>query len=205
MNEILTYPDPVLAKVSRPITEEEIKSGMIEGLSLNTILDDMMVALATSKGVGLAAPQIGFSIRLFMLDLRDGTLPRVFINPKLERFGDKAIGDEGCLSLPGLFIRVKRSLGCTVTAQAPDGKAFTLKMEGLSARACQHENDHLDGMLAINRLSTTPPSVRRKLEVMERTYGEWQKHLAPKKPSSLPQGTGGVVDKPLPQVFGHKE
>jgi peptide deformylase len=195
-NEIRTYPDPVLLKEARPVTDEEFSSGMIDGVSLNTILDDMMTALASSKGVGLAAPQIGVSIRLFMIDLRDGNLPRVFINPKVECAGKLVSGDEGCLSVPGLFVKVKRHPACTVNAKAPDGKPFALKMEGLAARACQHENDHLSGLLFIHRMGiAVAPSVRRSLEVMERTYKEWQKHLASKKPQQEAP-PGGVVLEP---------
>ena len=196
-NEIRTYPDPVLLKVARPVTEEEFKSGMIDGVSLNTIMDDMMTTLASSKGVGLAAPQMGVSMRLFMLDMRDGNLPRVFVNPKVECFGKQVSGDEGCLSVPGLFVKVKRHPACTVKAQAQDGKPFALKMEGLAARACQHEADHLDGRLCIHRMGiAVPPSVRRKLDAMERTYREWQKHLASTVVPTLPESSSASSPQP---------
>jgi len=151
---IRLYGDPVLREISEPVEELD---GRIEQL-----VQDMFETMYAAEGVGLAAPQVGVLKRLFIVDLQDheeGSKPLVFINPKiLERKGT-AVMEEGCLSIPGIRSEIKRAEEVVVQAQDIKGQTFELRATGLLARAILHENDHLDGRLFVDYLST----VRRML------------------------------------------
>ncbi|MGE5177446.1 MAG: peptide deformylase [Hyphomicrobiales bacterium] len=147
------YGDPVLRKKAEPIaavTEET--AALIAGL-----FDTMY----REKGVGLAAPQVGRSARVFVVDVEDDAVrvKRAFVNPVITHREGTMVGEEGCLSIPGFREDVKRWARVTVEALDERGQPFTLEVEGLPARAIQHELDHLDGILFIDRLSP----IRRKL------------------------------------------
>lgn len=126
------------------------------------LIQDMEDTLMTQKGVGLAAPQIGESLRIFIstveTETSDGELvffskPQVFINPKLTNPGsNKVIGKEGCLSIPGLRGYVARPDSITVTALNLQGEEFVMHLTGFAARVVMHENDHLNGVLYIDRM-----------------------------------------------------
>jgi len=112
----------------------------------------MLQTMRRHDGIGLAAPQVGKVLRLFVVDVewtRAKAVPKgyVFFNPELELGPDRVEAEEGCLSLPGEVAWVERSSTVRVSALGLDGKAFTLTAEGLFARAIQHENDHLEGRL----------------------------------------------------------
>jgi len=147
--QIRTYPDKVLREKCNPvlcITEEVEK-----------LIDDMAETMySASSAMGLAAPQVGATRRIFVVDTQQagekGGL-RVFVNPVLLRTADMAVCQEGCLSLPGVGERVRRAGRVAVQALNQKGEPFVLDAEGLLAVAIQHEYDHLDGVLLIDHLS----------------------------------------------------
>jgi peptide deformylase len=132
--------DPVLRKKAKEIKhiDEDIKK----------LIDDMSDTMYEAPGVGLAAPQVGVSKRLVMVDVGDGQGLQVFINPKIiKKEGELEEGLEGCLSVPGIYGDVKRQLKITVKAINRKGKGITVEASAFRARAIQHEIDHLDGIL----------------------------------------------------------
>lgn len=131
--------DPILRKESKVVKE-------ITG-RVKTIIKDMIETMYHENGVGLAAPQVGILKRIFVVDIQDGFGHRVFINPEITEKKGKEMGAEGCLSLPGVTGEVERSYSIVVKALNEKGEEFTLEAEGFLARAIQHENDHLNGVL----------------------------------------------------------
>ncbi|MCD6181069.1 MAG: peptide deformylase [Candidatus Cloacimonetes bacterium] len=148
--------DKVLRKVAEPI--KTIDDELLD------FLQDLAFTMYETDGVGLAAPQVGRSIRAFVVDpfwYREGheKNPIFFINPKFHRFEGEEGGDEGCLSVPGIFEKVLRAEELTVEATNEKGVTFTMEAEGFLARVIQHENDHLDGILFIDKI----PKLRRMI------------------------------------------
>lgn len=146
--EILKYPDQRLRVIAKEIDKisDDIKK----------IAISMIETMYNAKGIGLAATQVGIPVRLFVIDveqLDENPKPIVFINPKILSMDGKEKHDEGCLSIPGYTAPVERALKVTVRYRDLDGNTMELVAEGLLARAIQHENDHLDGKLFIDRLS----------------------------------------------------
>jgi len=136
----------ILRNKSVELTDEEIKSEEIQQLIKN-----MAITMLKKDGAGLAAPQVGKNIRLFVVETKDGSL--VFINPKITRKSfKKEIDTEGCLSLPDIWGKVKRSYRVKVEFIDKNGNKQSLKAQGLLARVIQHESDHLDGILFIDKL-----------------------------------------------------
>lgn len=155
IRKILHYPDKRLRTPGEPVSEF--------GPELSTLLDDMAETMYAAPGVGLAAPQIGVSKRVFIIDVAAGddapSQLRIFINPEfVERRGEVA-WEEGCLSFPGVHEEIERSEFVKVRAQDRTGAWFELEADGLLAIALQHENDHLDGKLMIDHVSL----LRRRL------------------------------------------
>ena len=145
MLDIYTLGEEVLEQKCQPVTKFD--SG------LRVLVNAMFETLDEADGVGLAAPQIGVSSRLFVINIRN-VEKRAFVNPQIiETSIETTSAEEGCLSIPGVWHDVERPSKVTVQAQDIEGKSFVVKAEGLLARAIQHENDHLNGMLFINRLS----------------------------------------------------
>lgn len=143
MLEIKEYGESVLREKSLPVKE-------ITPEILNLIRDMAEIMYATS-GVGLAAPQIGVSKRIMVIDgEEDGLI--VLINPIIVKSEGEVIEEEGCLSIPEVYSKVKRSLKVTVKALNENGEPIELTKEGLIARALQHELDHLEGILFIDRI-----------------------------------------------------
>ncbi len=136
--------DPVLREKARPV--ERFDRG------LRRLADDMFETMHEAPGVGLAAPQVGVSMRFFVYDDGD-TGPRFLANPELFDFDDDEVLDEGCLSIPGPFFPTKRALKVRARGLDLDGKPVEVVGEGLLARILQHETDHIDGMLYIDRLT----------------------------------------------------
>ncbi|MGB5812006.1 MAG: peptide deformylase, partial [Polyangiales bacterium] len=130
---------------------------------LHTLIDDMAETMYAAPGVGLAAPQIGVSKRLFIIDVAteddEPSDLRVFVNPEIIEADGETSFNEGCLSFPGVREDVDRAERVTVRALDRDGNPFELEADGLLAIAIQHENDHLEGKLMIDRLSV----LRRRL------------------------------------------
>lgn len=145
---ILRYPDKRLRIKGAPVTAFDD--------SLRALVDDMAETMYAAPGVGLAAPQIGVSLRLFVIDIAGDDEPsklQVFINPVfLTKVGEIA-WEEGCLSFPGIHEEIERAEKVTVRAQDVHGNAFELDADGLLAVALQHEYDHLEGTLMVDRVS----------------------------------------------------
>jgi len=185
MREIVCYPNPVLNKPCRPLTDEEIKSGMIEGESLNQIIEDMIdVMRQNGNGAGLAAPQVGLLLQVFVAELPSQTPmpPLVFINPILsEPNGGLIPMVEGCLSFPGVKITVKRPEGIKIKAKNLEGKEIEFDLHGILARVVQHETDHLSGINLIKKgTGVSSLSNRRTLDKLEKEYKAWEKRKAKK-------------------------
>jgi peptide deformylase len=140
---IRTFGDPVLRERAREVESFD--------RTLARLADDMIETMHEAPGVGLAAPQVGRSIRLIVLDIGDG--PRALVNPILSQLHGEQLGEEGCLSVPGLYFPVKRAMNARADGFDVDGKAVVIEGEGLLARVLQHEVDHIDGVLFIDRLS----------------------------------------------------
>lgn len=149
IRRITKHGEEVLKIPSPPVDFEEIKK------ELPSLLKDMWATMYAVKGVGLAAPQIGLNLRLAIIDVRPEGKPQqlVLINPEIIAREGSINDEEGCLSVPGLYAKVKRSAKATIRALNEDGEAYECSGEGLLARAFQHEIDHLDGKLFIDRLS----------------------------------------------------
>jgi len=145
---LVCYPDPMLRRRAEEITEfnDELKR----------LAASMAEVMHKSRGVGLAAPQVGSSIRLVVVNLGEDRGDLAVVNPVVKCAGDGVVGEEGCLSVPGVLGKVVRSETVLVVGVGLDEKEVELEAEGLMARVFQHETDHLDGTLFIDKL--TPAS-----------------------------------------------
>jgi peptide deformylase len=154
---ILHYPDPILLRVAQPVEAEAEE--------VRAVARRMIEIMHEAEGVGLAAPQVGLPWRVFVTGGRDGDpVDRAFINPVLTLArGEVEAAEEGCLSLPGLTAEVRRATAATICAVGLDGASFTMEGQGMTARIWQHECDHLDGVLIIDRMSTMARLASRKL------------------------------------------
>lgn len=119
---------------------------------LRATFRDMIETMYHEVGIGLAAPQVGISLRVMVVDQEKGGGPRVLINPEIESRGGSVVAEEGCLSVPGVFAPVERSEWLRLVAQDDRGEPVTIDARGLLARVIQHEVDHLDGLLFVDRL-----------------------------------------------------
>ncbi len=143
---------------------------------LHKFLDDMFESMYAAKGVGLAAPQIGVSRKIAVIDVSNGERPEdklVLINPKILKIDGKQEGEEGCLSIPGFREQVRRGRAVTVRAQNAKGEEFEKTGEDLLARAFLHETDHLYGRLYITHISALKRDLmKRKIKKLQRA-GDW--------------------------------
>jgi len=143
MLDIITYGNEILARKAEPV--KDIDDGV------RRLAQGMLEAMA-GKGIGLAGPQVASPLRVFVTDV-EGDKPRIFINPEIVLTSQELVTiEEGCLSLPRLYIDVIRPEFVRVQAWNEKGRPFTVETDGLLARVIQHENDHLDGVLFIDRL-----------------------------------------------------
>lgn len=154
LRPILKYPDPRLKQVAEPVkvVDDEIRR----------LVDDMAETMYDAPGVGLAANQIGVLLRVFVIDIAGEDEPsdlKVFINPEILATEGTQTWEEGCLSFPGVIEEIKRAERVTVRALGRDGQPFELEAHGLLAVAIQHENDHLNGIVMLDKLN----AVKRKL------------------------------------------
>lgn len=145
--EILTHPNEILRKPTRPVTfplTQEIKN----------LTRDMVATVRKAEGIGLAAPQVGKSVKVIVINLEKSGLPLfVLYNPKITSRSFKKIEiEEGCLSIPGVFGMVKRPKKVTVQAQNAEGKTIKITDEGWVSRVAQHEIDHINGILIIDKI-----------------------------------------------------
>jgi peptide deformylase len=166
---IVKYPDPVLAQKAETVTAFDA--------DLRKLVSDMWESMYAAEGIGLAAPQIGILKRITVIDVsfgKEADQKLVLINPEIiSREGGKTHEEEGCLSLPDIRDKVSRDATVVVRAQDIDGKWFEVSGAELLGRAMQHELDHLDGVLFIDRLSRLKRDLTlRKIRKAIRN-GEW--------------------------------
>jgi peptide deformylase len=147
---IVYHPDPILRRKARKVTEF--------GPELQKLIDDMVETMREAPGVGLAAPQVDVPLRLIVVeyseDEEEETPPKLYvlINPEIMRLSDETeVGTEGCLSIPGFVGDVERPVGAVIKGLNRYGKPIRIKAEGWLARVFQHEIDHLEGVLFIDR------------------------------------------------------
>ena len=150
IREIVTLPDPSLRRKARPVTKFDS--------NLQTLIDDMIETMRVTPGVGLAAPQVGVSDRVIVVeygDDEDEDVPKklyALVNPEIKSFSQEAeVGVEGCLSVPGLLGEVERSLAVTAKGLNRHGQPMRIKVKGWLARIFQHEIDHLNGVVFTDR------------------------------------------------------
>lgn len=149
LREIVQFGEDVLRKKCREVTSFDEK--------LAVLLDDMTETLLSADGVGLAAPQVGLLRRVVVIDIRDGKGTIELVNPVIVEQSGLQTGNEGCLSAPGEWCEVERPMRVTVKAFDRHGREFTVKGEGLLARALCHECDHLEGVLFTDRVKQAIP------------------------------------------------
>ena len=182
VHEIVIWPDPVLTKQADPVDSSEF------GEDFDALMVDMIETMYEADGLGLAAPQIGLSKQIFVVDVplmslaayeeegdeepeeegesEDGktkrTGPLIFVNPEFVEMTGEVLFDEGCLSLPDLTVEMKRAAVVKVRALDQKGEPFEMTAEGLFAIALQHEHDHLTGNLLVEKLSPLKRKLYRK-------------------------------------------
>ena len=140
---------------------------------IETLINDMERILYSENGLGLAAPQSGENVRLFILNPEELDLSghSVFINPRIQTSGDLIKDEEGCLSIPGIFELVKRPSHSSITALDQTGRSFSLELDDYNARAAQHEFDHLEGILFVDRLTPIRKRlIRKRLSEIKEEY-----------------------------------
>jgi len=168
--EIVNYPDPVLLAVGKPLGDDEFNG------DLEALVSDMFATMEKAGGVGLAAPQVGVSKRLFVMSVssEDSDPQRhALINPKIIHIEGEQIGDEGCLSFPGLFQVVQREMRVIAQARDLKGEEFELDVSGLAARCILHETDHCDGIVFLDRMTPLKRQLaKRKIKALQKT-GKW--------------------------------
>jgi peptide deformylase len=166
---IVKYGDPVLETPAATVDEFDTPE-------MNKLIEDMFESMYAAKGVGLAAPQIGISKRIAVIDCSNGERPEekiVIINPEIVKVEGSQTTEEGCLSIPGFRENVTRGKRVTVKAQNAKGEWFEMTGEDLLARAFQHETDHLNATLYINHVSVLKRDlIKRKIRKLAKA-GEW--------------------------------
>ena len=166
--DIVKYGDPVLTQRAEEVTEFDDQ--------LRKLVDDMFETMYGAPGVGLAAPQVGILKRLFVMDCSSGKNKKqkvALINPVIETEEGEQVGDEGCLSFPGIYVQVKRPMRLVVRAQDVDGSSYKLDVMELEARCVAHETDHLDGELFINYLSPLKRDLTKRKIKKRVKQGDW--------------------------------
>jgi peptide deformylase len=164
--EIRKYPDPILLKPAEPVTDF--------GPDLRRLVMEMFETMYAEHGVGLAAPQVGHSLRLYVVNCRpeqprDGEY--ALVNPEVVSVNGEQYGEEGCLSFPGMYAKKLRPNHVVMKAQNVDGEWFEVEGTGLLARALLHELDHLDGKVFVQDLELTEIiRLRKGLEQLKRKY-----------------------------------
>jgi peptide deformylase len=173
---ILEYPDPRLRKKAAPVT--------VVDDALRQLADDMLETMYAAKGVGLAATQVDVHKRLIVLDIsEERDHPLVLINPELLSSQGQGPGEEGCLSVPGIYDKLSRATQIRVRALDRDGKPLEMDAEGMLAVCIQHEMDHLEGKLFVDYLSELKRQmIRRRLEKehRQRSTGSQPRTAAPR-------------------------
>jgi peptide deformylase len=173
--DLTLYPDPLLRRPAAPVEafDEELRA----------IVTGMFERMYASKGVGLAAPQVGLKRRILVLNASGepgegrAAAELVLVNPRiLERSGPSTVLEEGCLSFPGIYADVERPESCRVRAFRPDGTAFEETYGGFTSRIIQHEYDHLEGVLLVDRMS--PADRLRNKAALEELVAKYKRKAA---------------------------
>ena len=166
--EIVKWPHPILDSPGDPVTDF--------GEGLKKLVSDMFETMYSAPGVGLAAVQVGVAKRLFVMDCSGGKDPDrrvVMINPEVIHVEGEQNGEEGCLSFPGVFTPVERSLRAIVRAHDINGNEFELDDTELTARCMLHETDHCDGIVFLDKMSPLKRElVKRKIKKLQKA-GKW--------------------------------
>ena len=166
--EVVKWPNPILDASADPVTVFDDK--------LKKLVNDMFETMYSAPGVGLAAVQVGVSKRLFVMDCSGGKDPEqrlVLINPDVLAVEGNQNGEEGCLSFPGIFTPVERSLRAVVRAQDVNGNEFEIDDTELTARCMLHETDHCDGIVFLDKMSPIKRElVKRKIRKLQKA-GQW--------------------------------
>ena len=168
--QIVHYPKEVLLTVAKPVGEGEF------GDNLARLAEEMFLTMEDAGGVGLAAPQVGISKRVFVMDIPqqdEEPIRQVLINPEILHIEGEQTGNEGCLSFPGLFQVVKREMRVIARAQDLNGNHFEIDVADLAARCILHETDHCDGIVFLDRMSPLKRELaKRKIKRLQKT-GKW--------------------------------
>lgn len=163
--QVLKYPNPILRKKSEPVTafDDELRETAAE----------MFELMRAERGVGLAAPQVGIGRRFFVMNVTGDPADDIFVaNPRLGLSREKEVGEEGCLSFPGITTSVKRAAEVEVTAQDLSGAEFTFVARELASACVQHETDHLNGVLLYDKMSAVSKLQNRGLlKKLEADFG----------------------------------
>jgi peptide deformylase len=167
--KIVKYGDPILQKEGEEVTN-------IDG-ELAQFVEEMFGTMYQAKGVGLAAPQVALSKKLFVMDVSSGKDAKeklVVINPQIVATKGKIVSEEGCLSFPGVYFEIERPEIVTVQALDIDGKEFTFEVSGLAARCVLHEKEHIDGHVFIEHLSPLKRDLIKRKIKKKIKLGEWE-------------------------------
>ena len=158
--KVRRYGDPVLRR----------RAALVDAVTpeVRRLAADMVDTMYDEVGIGLAAPQVGISMRLMVVGDEEGRGVQVLVNPAITAQGGTITAEEGCLSLPGIFAHVTRSEWVTLQAQDLEGHPVSITARGLRARVFQHELDHLDGILAVDRALDAEAIVERAVLERER-------------------------------------
>ena len=184
---VIHWPDPRLKQRAAEVTDF--------GADLASLVARMFVVMREEKGVGLAAPQLGVGLRVFVLNPSgDPADDAVYVNPVLSDGLDRETDEEGCLSLPGIRIDVERDVTLTISAQDLTGTRFSQTASGYLARIWQHEYDHLIGTLLLDRMGPTAKLLnRKKIREMEAIWAE--AHPAPANTGKPAKRAGRITGK----------
>jgi len=171
---IIHHPDPRLRKVSRPVTEFDDQ--------LAALAAKMLELMHSDNGVGLAAPQVGVLKRLIVFNpTGQPDDDQILVNPAIHDMHGSIEAEEGCLSLPGVNATIRRAQRCRVTAQDLRGRPIELELQDLPARICQHETDHLNGVLILDRMGPADRiATRATVRALEQSY---RSRSRPQRPS----------------------
>jgi peptide deformylase len=161
---IVHYPDPCLRKVCEPVTEFDDE--------LAALAARMLELMHAGHGIGLAAPQVGLLKRMFVMNSTgEPTDDAVFVNPEIRDMHGSREAEEGCLSLPEIYVQVRRAARCRIVAQDLNGQPIELEGEDLQCRVWQHETDHLNGILILDRMGPSDRiATRKRLKELEAAY-----------------------------------
>jgi peptide deformylase len=159
---IIVEPNPVLHKVAKKVSALELKMPLTQQL-----IDDMIETMHRAPGIGLAAPQVGIGKRIIVVHVGEEDGLHAVVNPVLSEFEGLVTAAEGCLSIPGIIGDVERAQTCTVKGLDRHGHSIELRVEGLVARCFQHEVDHLDGILILDKATNIREAVAVEVEAAE--------------------------------------